>query len=122
MSERHQMKSKSPPVIPSLICPGMPLNGAQIGVIVRIIDSDASVYVNYLVQTRDGTQYCAQMDVRRRHNRHALIRLALESGRFVMLVGGINSYVRTAVVGAPGHALVDGSGDSQPNDARTDRP
>ncbi|WP_250514476.1 hypothetical protein [Caballeronia sp. INDeC2] len=115
------MKIRSSAVIPSLICPGTPLGGAQIGVVVRIVDSDASVYVNYLLQSPDGTQSCAQMDVRRRRNRDALLRLALESGRSVMVVGAINSYVKTAVVGAPGHVFFD-SGGPQPNDARTDHP
>ncbi|KXV04186.1 hypothetical protein CR51_14340 [Caballeronia megalochromosomata] len=110
------MKIRSSPVIPSLICRGIPLDGARIGVVVRIVDSDSAAYVNYLLQAPDGTQYCAQMDVRRRPNRHALLRMALESGRSVMMVGGINSYVRTAVVGAAGHVLFDGAGE-----VRTDR-
>ncbi|SAL52436.1 hypothetical protein AWB73_05549 [Caballeronia turbans] len=116
------MKIRSSPVIPSLICPGVPLDGAQAGVVVRIIDSDASVYANYLVQTADGTQYCGQMDVRRRRNRDALLRLALESGRSVMVIGGINSYVKAAMVGAPSHALFESTGGSNPNDARSGRP
>ena len=103
------MKIRSSPVIPSLICPGVPLDGAQAGVVVRIIDSDASVYANYLVQTADGTQYCGQMDVRRRRNRDALLRRALESGRSVM-------------VGATSHALFESTGGSNPNDARSGRP
>ncbi|SPB16178.1 hypothetical protein NOV72_03378 [Caballeronia novacaledonica] len=114
------MRIRSSPVIPSLVCAGIPLDGAQVGVVVRIVDSDASVYVNYLVQAPDGKQYCAQMDVRRRGNRDALLRLALESGRFVMVFGGINSYVKAAVVGAPGHTLCDGGDGTQTNHVRTD--
>ncbi|SAK62068.1 hypothetical protein AWB80_02737 [Caballeronia pedi] len=104
------MKIRSAPVIPSLICPGIPLDGVRIGVVVRIVDSDASAYINYLIQAADGAQYAAQMDNRRRRNRDALIRLAVESGRSVMLVGGINSYVRSAVIGTESHAFAGNDG------------
>lgn len=109
------MKIRSSPVIPSLVHPGTPLDGVRAGVIVGIIDSDASVYVNYLVQAPDGTQYCAQMDTRRRRNRHALLCMALESGRSMMVAGGINSYVRTAVIGDSGQSL-RGNGSNHANE------
>ncbi|WP_321799892.1 hypothetical protein [Caballeronia sp. J97] len=76
----------------------------------KIVDSDASVYVNFVIQTREGPRYCAQMDARRRRNRNALLRMALESGRTVMLISGINSYVRTAVIGMDPHMLASDSG------------
>ncbi|SAK97415.1 hypothetical protein [Caballeronia ptereochthonis] len=100
------MKIGSSPVIPSLICRETPLDGMRMGLVVGIIDSDASMYVNYLVQTVEGAKYCTQMDIRRRHNRNALMRMALESGRPVMVVGGINSYLRSSAVGTDGHGVV----------------
>lgn len=104
------MQIKSSPVIPSLICPGVPLDGVQIGHVVQIVDSDASLYVNYLVQTLDGAQHCAQMDARRRRNRNALLRMALESGRPVMLIGGINSYLTSAAFSVAGYVSTEGDG------------
>ena len=107
------MQIKSAPVIPSLICPGVPLDGVRIGHVVQIVDSDASAYVNYLVQTPDGAQYCAQMDARRRRNRNALLRMALESGRPVMMIGGINSYLTSAAFSVAGYVSTEDDGSHQ---------
>ncbi|BAN25987.1 hypothetical protein BRPE64_BCDS13260 [Caballeronia insecticola] len=74
--------------------------------VVGIVDSDASMYVNYVIQTADGKKFCTQMDAKRRGNRHALMQMALESGRLVMVVGGINSYLRAFALGADAHGMV----------------
>ncbi|SAL77415.1 hypothetical protein AWB71_05459 [Caballeronia peredens] len=100
------MKIRSSPVIPTLICGEMPLDGMRVGLVVGIVDSDASMYVNYVIQTADGKKFCAQMDAKRRRNRDVLMQMALESGRHVMVVGGINSYLRTAALGTDGHGVV----------------
>jgi hypothetical protein len=94
------MKIKTSPTIPSLVCTGLPLDGARRGIVVRIIDSDASAFINYVIRASDGVIYCAQMDVRRRRNRNNLMHMALESGRAVTVIGGINSYLRCTAVGS----------------------
>lgn len=100
------MKIRSSPAIPSLVCTGISLDGARRGTVIRIIDSDASVYINYVILGSDGVTYCAQMDARRRKNRNALMRMALESAQPVTVIGGINSYLRCAAVGNEAFGVV----------------
>jgi hypothetical protein len=100
------MKIRSSPAIPSLVCTGVPLDGARRGTLIRIIDSDASAYINYVILGSDGVTYCTQMDAKRRKNRNALMRIALESARHVTVIGGINSYLRCTAVGNEAFGVV----------------
>ena len=82
------MKIRSSPMIPTLLCPGVPLNGMQAGLVIGIIDSDSS---DLHQLSHSGRRWHALLRANgcspQTQQECAIVQPAFESGRSVMVMG-----------------------------------
>jgi len=93
-------KSDSP--IPSLNSAFLKLQDTRTGTVVRIVDKDPGSAVTYVLQTSDGSRYCAQMWPNRDNydNRNSLFMMALRMNIPVTITGGANHEVTGIAIGS----------------------
>ncbi|WP_250514477.1 hypothetical protein [Caballeronia sp. INDeC2] len=88
--------------IPSLNCAFLKLHDTRTGMVVRIVDKDQGSAISYVLQTGDGSRYCAQMWPNKDYfdNRNSLFMMALRMNIPVTISGGINNEVTSIAVGS----------------------
>ncbi|SAL77420.1 hypothetical protein AWB71_05460 [Caballeronia peredens] len=88
--------------IPSLNCSFLKLQEKRTGTVIRIVDRDPAAAISYVLQTGDGSRYCAQMwpNSENYDNRNSLFMLALRTNMPVTITGGLRQEVTAIAVGS----------------------
>ncbi|KAK44489.1 hypothetical protein BG58_24620 [Caballeronia jiangsuensis] len=88
--------------IPSLSCSFLKLQDSRTGMVTRIVDKDQISAITYVLQTSDGSRYCAQMWPNRDNydNRNSLFMMALRMNIPVTITGGANQEVTGIAIGS----------------------
>jgi hypothetical protein len=88
--------------VPSLSSAFLKLQDSRTGIVVRIVDKDQGAAIHYVIQTNDGSRYCAQMWPNRDHydNRNSLFMMALRMNIPVTITAGGNHEVTAIAIGS----------------------
>ncbi|BAN25986.1 hypothetical protein BRPE64_BCDS13250 [Caballeronia insecticola] len=88
--------------VPSLSSSFLKLHEKRTGTVIRIVDQDPAAAISYILETDDGSRYCAKMwpNSENYDNRNSLFMLALRTNMPVTITGGLRQEVTAIAVGS----------------------